>query len=200
MDMDKKREEVYGVGIVFLVASILLSIFTGSQVINIGWNISTWVLVLIDCVCGVFGIGSLLKPDSFGVVVLRLMEALAKSQERSNSHNEQTQKRTSDSIQIMTHDDTRIDINQKSRGKEGSKNSKTFCCPEGHGNTVYPPDDNHPTASVEEDYARKYALGTVIPRKYTCEKEGCGSEFILYWYQERSGGYVISGKTPETKR
>jgi len=55
--MDKKREEVYGVGIVFLTLAILLSIFTGNQIITIGWNISTWVLVVIDGVCGVFGIG-----------------------------------------------------------------------------------------------------------------------------------------------
>jgi len=197
--MDKKREEVYAGGIICLLFSILLSIFTGNLTINNAWNISTLTLWVLAGAFGVFGVGSLLKPDSFGVVVLRLMESYAKSQaERSNSHNQQTQKKSSGSVQVNASDEAEVHVSvspreekqaQKSTTEEVSRNSRIFCCPRGHKIAVYPPDDNHPKASSEEDYAKKYALGTVIPIKYTCEKEGCGSEFTLYWYQERIVGY-----------
>jgi len=93
---------VYAGGAICLLGSILLGIFAGYLAINYGWNISSLTLSVFTGALGVFGVGSLLKPDSFGVVVLRIMESYAKSQEGSNSHNEQTQKRTSDSVQIMS--------------------------------------------------------------------------------------------------
>jgi hypothetical protein len=197
--MDKKKEEVYGIGIVFLLLSILLSIFTGNQAINSGWNMSTWVLVVVDGVSGVFGIGCLLKPDSFGAVILRLIENYQKSQaEGSNSSSRQTQKQTSDSVQVNARDDAEVHVSVSPRDKkrahkpsteEVTQNAKTFSCPRGHRITVYQPDDNHPRASLEEDYAKKYAIGTVIQRKYTCQD--CGSEITLYWYREGSGAGVF---------
>jgi hypothetical protein len=198
--MDKKREEVYGFGIVFLVLLILLSIFTGSQIINSGWNMSTWVLVVIAGVCGVFGIGSLLKPDSFGAIILRLIENYAKSQERgsSDSHNKQTQKESDGSVQVMgDRQQVNISVPQKSstEEKELPPRSRVFSCPNGHKYIAYPPDDNHLTASLEKDQAEKNAIGTVIPRCYTCKD--CGRQSTLYWYHS---GYVFFGKTPKTRR
>lgn len=195
--MDKKRQDVYGVGIVFLIFSILLSAFTVYQVVNTGWGLTAWVLVIIDGVCGIFGIGSLLKPDTFGVIVLRLIENYQKSQaEGSGSSNRQTQKRTSGSVQVNAGDDSEVNVSvsptEKKRDRASSteempKNAKTFCCPKGHGNTVYPPDDNHNRASVEEDYAKRNAIGSVIEREITCER--CGMKFTLYWYEEKVGAF-----------
>jgi hypothetical protein len=197
--MDKKREEVYGVGIVFLIFSILLSAFTVYQVVNSGWGLSAWVLVIIDGVCGVFGIGSLLKPDTFGVIVLRLIENYQRSQaEGSGSSNRQTQKESNGSVQVNASDEAEVHVSvspkdkkraQKSSMEKVPPNGKVFSCPNGDRIVVFQPDDNHPKASLEEDYAKKYALGTVIPRKYKCRN--CGSEFTLYWYQEGSGVGVL---------
>lgn len=195
--MDKKRQDVYGVGIVFLIFSILLSAFTVYQVVSSGWGLSAWVLVIIDGVCGVFGIGSLLKPDTFGVIVLRLIENYQRSQaEGSGSSNRQTQKESNGSVQVNASDDAEVHVSvspkdkkraQKSSTEEVPPNGKVFSCPNGHRIVVFQPDDNHPKASLEEDYAKKYALGTVIPRKYKCRN--CESEFTLYWYQEKIVAY-----------
>lgn len=194
--MDKKKQDGYGVGIIFLVSAILLSIFTGNQIITIGWNLSTWALAVLDGVCWVFGIGSLLKPDTFGVIVLRILENYQKSQaEGSDSSSRQTQKQSSGSVQVNARDDAEVHVSvsprekkqaQTSSPEEVPKNARVFSCPEcGHGNTCYPPDDSHPVASSEEDYAKKYALAGYIARTRRCAN--CGTVFRLYWYQEKVG-------------
>jgi hypothetical protein len=108
--MDKRKQDVYGIGIVFILLAILLSILTGNQITTIGWNISTWVLIFFDGVSGVFGIGCLLKPNSFGMVILRLIENYQKSQaERSGSSTKQTQIQSDGSAQV-TGDQARVNI------------------------------------------------------------------------------------------
>lgn len=121
--MDKKRQQVYFVGIVCLLCFILLSIIAGNFTINGGWNISSVTSWVFASVFGVFGIGSLLKPDSFGVIVLRLMEALAESQrEGSDSHDTQVQKKSSGSVQVMAHDQSNVSITVHSGKKKGAQN------------------------------------------------------------------------------
>ena len=57
-------------------------------------------------------------------------------------------------------------------------------CPEcGHSYTPNPPDDNHPTVSLEEEYAKKNADGTVVRMIYDCEK--CMKPITLYWYRQK---------------
>jgi hypothetical protein len=191
--MDKEREKVYGIGALFIVFCIILSVFTGNQLISMGWGYSSAIFLVISGTCGVFGVGSLLKPDSFGAVILRLIESYGEGQEKSDSHNKQIQKETSGSVQVMG-DRPNININvpetKKKQVLKSSTTAKTFSCPRGHGNTVCPPDDNHPKASLEKDHAEKSASGTVIPIEYTCEKEGCGTEFTLYWYKEKIAAYL----------
>jgi hypothetical protein len=130
---------------------------------------------------GIFGIGSLLKPDKFGEYALKFDKFLERglgSEARSDSHNKQTQKETSQSVQIMgnAHNITY----QNMEGKTTRKGGKIFCCPNGHPYEAYPPDDHHPKASLEKEFAKRNASGTIISRHYTCEE--CGSESVLYWY------------------
>lgn len=193
--MDKKRKDGYVTGLVCL---IVFAIFL-PYAINIGWNTTGQIFWVFTIVFGGLGVGSLLKPDSVGAVASQLLKNLAKSEEEgSDSHNKQIQKKSSGSVQVNASDEAEVHVSvsprekkraQKSSTEEVSRNAKTFCCPNGHRIIVYQPDDNHPTASVEEDYARKWAIGTVIPRKYTCEN--CGSELTLYWYQEGVGVGVM---------
>jgi hypothetical protein len=193
--MDKKREEVYIGGLICLVLCFFFSLFAVNSTILTSWNIASIGFWFFAIVSGVFGVGSFLKPDSFGVIVLSLLAALGESQEKgSSSHSQQTQKRSNGSVQVNTGDEAEVHVSvspkekeraQKFSTEEVSQNAKVFGCPNGHRVVVFQPDDNHPKASLEEDYAKKYALGTVISRKYTCRN--CGSEFTLYWYQERIG-------------
>jgi hypothetical protein len=121
--MDKKREEVYVGGAICLLCSILSGIFAGNLTISIGWNISSIIFWVSAGAFGVFGIGSFLKPDSFGVVVLKLIETLAESQaEGSNSHNQQTQKKSSGSVQVMASDDAEVHVNVTPREKKQAQN------------------------------------------------------------------------------
>jgi hypothetical protein len=167
--------------------------------INIGWNTSGQIFWVFTIVFGGLGVGSLLKPDSVGAVASQLLKNLAKSEEEGpDSHNKQIQKKSSGSVQVMASDRAEVNINVPSvkkkqaqkpsaEEKEPSQMPKTFSCPKGHKCVVYPPDDNHPLASLEKSYAKENAIGTVIPMQYKCEKRGCGSQFTLYWYQEGSG-------------
>lgn len=45
---------------------------------------------------------------------------------------------------------------------------------------VYPPDDNHPTASLEKP---KEAAGTIVEMTYDCQN--CMRPTTLYWYREK---------------
>jgi hypothetical protein len=121
--MDKKREAVYVVGIVCLLCFILLSILAGNFTITIGWSIASVISWVFAGVFGVFGFGSLLKPDSFGVIVLRLMEALAESQgEGSDLHNKQIQKKSNGSVQVMA-SDSEVNINVLPRKQKQARKS-----------------------------------------------------------------------------
>jgi hypothetical protein len=151
-----------------------------------------WGLAILS---GVSGFGSIWKPNSVGAIISQFLKNFARNSEEgsSDSHNKQVQKETSGSVQVMG-DRPQVNINvPRTKGKQVQKFStiaRTFSCPRGHGNTVYPPDDSHPKASLERNYAEKSASGTVIPIKYTCEKEGCGTEFTLYWYKEKIAAYL----------
>ena len=61
---------------------------------------------------------------------------------------------------------------------------KTFSCPNGHPYTIYPPDDCHQIASLEEGHAKRNASGTVIPMPCRCQV--CGIQFTLYWYRQQA--------------
>ena len=47
---------------------------------------------------------------------------------------------------------------------------------------VYPPDDNHPTASLEKP---KEASGSIIEMTYDCENPSCRHPTTLYWYRPK---------------
>jgi hypothetical protein len=68
--------------------------------------------------------------------------------------------------------------------KLSKETKKIFSCPEcGEPYEAYPPDDNHPQSSLEEDYANKNADGTVIKIVHDCEE--CFMPITLYWYKPK---------------
>jgi len=196
--MDKKRQEGYVTGLACLLIFALFAYFAIMSASNMSAAV---IMGIFAALFGGLGFGSLAKPDTVGAIASQFLKNFAKSEEEgSDSHNKQTQKESNGSVQVNASDEAEVHVSvsprekkrtQKSSTEELSQNAKTFCCLRGHRITVYPPDDNHLRASSEEDYAKKYALGTVIPIKYTCEEEGCGSEFTLYWYRERIGVGVL---------
>lgn len=181
--MGKKAKNDHYAGLAFIVIFLLLTVVTVAFVFILSGTL-IWVSGgIASAFFGVLGFGSFVNPtinDWAG----RIFDGIAKGfVESSNSHeNKQTQKDTTSSNQIMTGSGkTKITINQVENGKS-SIGQKMFSCPKGHGCKVFPPDDIHPIASREEEYAKKNAEGTVIPMSYTCN--GCGGEFTLYWYRQ----------------
>ena len=47
---------------------------------------------------------------------------------------------------------------------------------------VYPPDDNHPYASLEKP---NEASGSIIEMNYDCENQSCMHPTTLYWYKHK---------------
>jgi hypothetical protein len=48
--------------------------------------------------------------------------------------------------------------------------------------TAYPPDDQHPNFSVEENIEHS---GSVITRTYDCKNEKCGKPFDVLWFMPK---------------
>lgn len=61
-----------------------------------------------------------------------------------------------------------------------SKAKKFGCVHCGTPFEVYPPDDNHPTASLEKP---KEAAGTIVEMTYDCRN--CMHPTTLYWYRDK---------------
>lgn len=53
---------------------------------------------------------------------------------------------------------------------------------------VYPPDDDHPHASLEKP---KEAAGTIVEMTYDCENPGCKNPTTLYWYRPKMSFSVV---------
>ena len=145
------------------------------------------------------GFGSFWKPDTFGVVALRIIRSLSSNTEEKPKYQPQSQltQEKSSGNQLLINDASNVNVhlNAGKRNKAislveedetPSDGAKIFGCPNGHPIEVYPPDDNHPKASIEEDYAKENASGTVITRSYICR--WCNSQFKLYWYRQKLGG------------
>lgn len=63
---------------------------------------------------------------------------------------------------------------------------KTFSCQNcGESYDAYPPDDIHDSASIEEQYAKEHATGSVISIPYTCINLPCDNVNTLYWYHQK---------------
>lgn len=112
--MDKKRKDGYVTGLVCL---IIFAIFLPTA-INIGWNTSGQIFWVFTIVFGGLGVGSLWKPESIGAVVSQLLKNLAESEEKSDSHNKQIQKKSSGSVQVMASDQAEVNINVPSVEKK----------------------------------------------------------------------------------
>jgi len=60
---------------------------------------------------------------------------------------------------------------------------KRFSCTEcGTPFEAYPPDDLHPTASLESP---KEAEGNVVKMTYDCQNPDCRHPTVLYWYRPK---------------
>ena len=63
-----------------------------------------------------------------------------------------------------------------------SKRKRIFSCPEcGEPYEAYPPDDDHPRASLEHPGDK--AAGTVSIITYDCKN--CKHPITLYWYRQK---------------
>jgi hypothetical protein len=62
-----------------------------------------------------------------------------------------------------------------------SKAKKFSCVHCGTPFEVYPPDDNHPTASLEKPQEADVS-GTIIEMTYDCKTKHCLKPTVLYWY------------------
>lgn len=64
-----------------------------------------------------------------------------------------------------------------------SKVKKFSCTKCGTPFEVYPPDDRHPTASLEKP---KEAAGSIIEMTYVCKDKYCRHPTTLYWYRGKA--------------
>jgi hypothetical protein len=144
---------------------------------------------------GVFGLVCLWKPDTWGAYIAEYLKRLNRGSEETSTHNTQVQQNSDGSVQVIG-DRPQINVNVPKKEEKtvpSLTKPKTFSCPEcGRGTFCYPPDDNHPFASLEEDYAQKHALDGYVARRQSCRK--CGAKFTLYWYQEGSGAGVVESE------
>ena len=69
-----------------------------------------------------------------------------------------------------------------------SKVKKFSCIHCGNPFEVYPPDDNHPSASLEKP---KEAAGTVIEMTYDCKNQDCLQPTTLYWYRKKIAAALL---------
>ncbi len=189
--VNKKTKNGYYAGMVCLVVFGVLAYCAISSTSS---GTAFWIFTIFSTPFGILGFGSLIKPDSIGDLALHILENIRKGEKGgSDSHDKQIQKKSS-GVQVMSHDQSKVNIivnsgkeqkteNDQTGGKEPIKNAKTFCCPNGHPYSAFPPDDIHPIASLEEKHANASASGTIIPILYRCET--CGTESKLYWYGKR---------------
>jgi len=118
--MDKKRKDGYVTGLGCL---LIFAIFLPTA-ISIGWNTSGQIFWVFTILFGGLGFGSLWKPDSIGAVVSQFLKNLSKSSEEgsSDSHNQQTQKKSSGSVQVMAQDQSNVSITVHSGKKKNAQN------------------------------------------------------------------------------
>lgn len=113
--MEEKTKNGYIAGVVSLLGCFLFGLFAYHN----EFNLSGQILWGITLVLGVFGVGSLWKPDSVGQVVWQLLENLSKSGEAtSDSHNIQIQKNSSGAVQAMATQGASVTINVDSKKSE----------------------------------------------------------------------------------
>jgi len=109
--MKEKTKKGYVAGVV----SLFVFLFFGLFAVHNEFNLTGQILWVITFVFGVFGFGSLWKPDSVGQIVWQILENFSESdKDTSDSHNKQIQKNSSGSVQAMsTHGNINISMNSK---------------------------------------------------------------------------------------
>ena len=113
--MQEKTKNGYIAGVVSLLGCFLFGLFAYHNEFNLTGQIF-WGITLV---LGVFGVGSLWKPDSVGQVVWQLLENLSKSGENtSDSHNIQIQEKSSGAVQAMATQGASVTINVNSKDSE----------------------------------------------------------------------------------
>ena len=113
--MEEKTKNGYIAGVVSIIGCFLFGLFAYHN----EFNLTGQILWGITLVLGVFGVGSLWKPDSVGQVVWQLLENLSKSGENtSDSHNIQIQEKSSGAVQAMATQGASVTINVNSKDSE----------------------------------------------------------------------------------
>jgi hypothetical protein len=190
--MDKKKRQLY-IAVSFFLIIFVFSLIWGA-VLLLNFQFSFWGAVGIEIlggICGALGFGSLLKPDKIGKFAVSLFSKLMTNYEDSRTGSQQTQTKNSGNQVMISGSKNIIHVDSDKTIENGKLDEKifgtgkVFSCPNGHRIEVYPPDDNHPIASIEKEYAEKQAEGTVIERFYDCQRAGCDIRFSLYWYQKK---------------
>lgn len=131
MYMDEKRKDGYVTGIICLV---IFAIFLPTT-ISVGWNTSGQIFLGVTFIFGILGAGCLWKPDTIGTVVSQFLRNLNNNskEESSDSHNKQTQQKSS-GIQVMSHDQSKVNIIVSSEKKEHTEETKEVCSSKGCSN------------------------------------------------------------------
>jgi hypothetical protein len=113
--MEEKRKNGYIAGVVSLLGCLLFGLFAYHN----EFNLTGQILWGITLVLGVFGVGSLWKPDSVGQVVWQILKNLSESgKDTSDSHNIQIQEKSSGAVQAMATQGASVTINLSSKDLE----------------------------------------------------------------------------------
>jgi len=113
--MEEETKNGYIAGVVSLLGCFLFGLFAYHN----EFNLSGQILWGITVVLGVFGVGSLWKPDSIGQIVAQILKNLSESGgDTSDSHNIQIQENSSGSVQAMATQRASVTINVDSKKSE----------------------------------------------------------------------------------
>lgn len=103
--MDENRKNAYFAGTICIFIFVVLALIAFTNELNLS-GLLFWVLTLFF---GILGFGSFWKPDWVGPIASKIVKMLFGSDsDKSDSHNSQTQKNSSDSVQVMAGDGANI--------------------------------------------------------------------------------------------
>ncbi len=119
--MDKETKSGYIAGILFLLVFFAFL----SSIINIGLDKLDLLYSILTATFGILGFGSLWKPKTIGAVATALIEMFTKDAEKSSSHshNKQVQRKSS-GVQVMTGDQSNVNVIVHSGKKGQTENPK----------------------------------------------------------------------------
>jgi hypothetical protein len=118
--MDKKKLVGYVTGLVCLLIFALLSYLA---IISVSNGSTATIIGIFAALFGGLGFGSLWKPYTIGAVASQFLKNLSKgSQESSDSHDKQIQKKSNGSVQVMAHDQSNVSITVHSGKKKNTQN------------------------------------------------------------------------------